>query len=106
MLVQINSDADLPGSLNTASKQAKKAKQLARLHSGIPAKWAQGPHMQGFFSRTMIVTLQNGHRIVIQFRPQPLDMESFKIARRAFGPVVPEIELLQDQNLESEGIWA
>ena len=54
----------------------------------------------------MIVTLQNDSRMVIQFRLQPLDMTPFQIARRVFGSAVPEIQLLQDHDLEREGIWA
>lgn len=105
MVIEITSNADLPKCLNTASKQAKKARQLAHSHSGIPVKKAQGPRLQGFFSRTVIVTLQNDDKLVIQFRPEPLDLETFEVARRALGPVVPEIKLLQDEELEGEGIW-
>ncbi|KAH8772205.1 hypothetical protein BGZ57DRAFT_896052 [Hyaloscypha finlandica] len=92
--------------LNTEQKQAKKAKQLAQFHSGIPAKRAQGPRIQGCFSRTMLVTLQDSKEVVIQFRPEPLDIGPFKIARQALGQVVPDIELLKDEELEREHIWA
>ncbi|RDL40083.1 uncharacterized protein BP5553_00062 [Venustampulla echinocandica] len=105
MTISITSNADLPKCLDTESKQVKKAMQLAHSHSGIPAKTAQGPPIQGFFSRTMIVTLQNGEEVVIQFRPEPLDMEPFKLAREAFGSFVPDIELLEDKELESDNIW-
>lgn len=54
----------------------------------------------------MIVTLQNSEDVVIQFRPKPMDIEPFKIAREALGPVVPDIELLKDEELERDGIWA
>lgn len=105
MVIEITSDDDLPGCLNTASKQAKKARQLAHSHSGIPAKKAQGPCIQGFFSRTVIVTLRNDEEVVIQFRPDPLDLEPFDLARKVLGPVVPEIKQLQDEELEGEAIW-
>ncbi|KAF2792725.1 hypothetical protein K505DRAFT_325968 [Melanomma pulvis-pyrius CBS 109.77] len=105
MVIEITSDADLPKCLNTVSKQAAKARQLAQSYSGIPAKKAQGPRPQGFFSRTMIVTLQNGEEVVIQFRPEPLDVEPFKVARRVLGPAVPDVKILQDEELEREGIW-
>lgn len=105
MVIEITSDDDLPDCLNTASKQAKKAKQLAHSHSGIPAKKAQGPCLQGFFSRTVIVTLQNDDDVVIQFRPEPLDLEPFELARKVLGPVVPEIKQLEDEELEGEAIW-
>ncbi|WEW54614.1 hypothetical protein PRK78_000034 [Emydomyces testavorans] len=105
MVITITCDADMPKCLNTPTKQAKKAKLLAELHSGIPAKKASGPGIQGFFSRTMIVTLKNKEELVIQFRPEPLDIEPFKVARESLGAVVPTIELLEDDELKSEGIW-
>ncbi|KAI9706859.1 MAG: hypothetical protein M1820_004638 [Bogoriella megaspora] len=106
MTIEITSDADLPKCLNTSSKQATKARQLAHLHSGIPAKKARAPRPQGFFSRTMIVTLQNDEEIVIQFRPEPLDLDSFKVARRVLGAIVPDIQIIQDEELKDDGIWA
>lgn len=105
MVIEITSDDDLPDCLNTASKQAKKARQLAHSHSGIPAKKAECPCLQGFFSRTVIVTLKNDEDVVIQFRPEPLDLEPFELARKVLGPVVPEIKQLQDEELEGEAIW-
>lgn len=105
MVITVNTNADMPVCLNTEEKQATKAKQLAQLHDGIPAKSAQGPSIQGFFSRTMFVTLQDSKEVVIQFRPEPLDIEPFKMARQALGPVVPDIELLKDEELEREHIW-
>ena len=104
MTITINSDADMPNCLNTPSKQATKARQLAYLHSSIPAKEAHGPRPQGFFSRTMIVTLQNGEDVVIQFRPEPLDLESIQVARRALGAIVPNIKVIEDEEMEREGI--
>jgi hypothetical protein len=106
MAITITSDADLPKCLNTEAKQVKKAKQLAHSHTGVPAKKARGPHIQGFFSRTMIVTLRNGHEIVIQFRPEPMDLQPFKTARQFLGSAVPDIERLQDEELERDGIRA
>jgi hypothetical protein len=46
----------------------------------------------------MTVTLQNGE-VAIQFRPEAMDLEHFRIARDALGPVVPDIELLEDEEL-------
>lgn len=106
MVIEITSDKDLPQCINTSAKQAKKARELAHARTGIPARKAQGPQMQGFFSRTMIVTLQNGEEVVIQFRPEVLDVEPFKIARTVLGSVVPDIELLEDEELEQNQIWA
>ena len=54
----------------------------------------------------MIVTLQTGDDVVIQFRPEVLDVEPFKIARTALGSVVPDIGLLEDEELEQNQIWA
>ncbi|KAI9658972.1 MAG: hypothetical protein M1821_001932 [Bathelium mastoideum] len=105
MTIEITSDADLPKCLNTSSKQSTQARRLAHLHSGISAKKARGPRPQGFFSRTVIVTLQNDEDVVIQFRPEPLDLEPFQVARRVLGAAVPDIEVIQDQELKSEGIW-
>jgi len=42
---------------------------------------------------------------VIQFRPEPLDIGPFKVARKALGEAVPDIEELQDEGLASNGIW-
>ena len=105
MIIYVDSNADMPACLNTEQKQAKKAKQLAQSHSGIPTKRAQGPRIQGCFSRTMFVTLQDSKEIVIQFRPEPLDIGPFKVARLALGQVVPDIELLKDEELERQHIW-
>ncbi|KAF1828993.1 hypothetical protein BDW02DRAFT_574389 [Decorospora gaudefroyi] len=105
MTIEITSDADLPKCLNTPSKQTTKARQLAHLHLGIPSKQARGPRPQGFFSRTVIVTLQDGKDIVIQFRPEPLDLEPFQVARRVLGAAVPDVKVIQDEELECEGIW-
>jgi hypothetical protein len=107
MIIDITSDADLPKCLNTPAKQTKKARQLAQLHSGsgILAKSARRPHPQGCFSRTVIVTLKDGKNVVIQFRPEQLEIESFQVARRVLGPVVPEVRPIQDEELEREGIW-
>ncbi len=105
MVISIDSNADMPKCLNTEAKQVKKAKQLAQLHSGVPAKKAQGPRVQGCFSRTMLVTLKDGKEVVIQFRPEPMNIVPFKIARQALGPIVPDIELVKDEELENWGIW-
>lgn len=106
MVIEIISDADMPPCLNTPAKQAKKARELAQAHSGIPTRKAQGPGLQGFFSRTMIVTLQTGDELVVQFRPEVLDMEPFKLARAKLGSVVPDIGCLEDDELEQNRIWA
>jgi hypothetical protein len=109
MVIVVTSDADLPPCINTAEKQANKARALAHAHSGVPSLKAQGPRLQGprlqgFFSRTMIVTLQNGDELVIQFRPEELDTTPFNIARIALGSIVPDIGRLEDEELDQNGI--
>jgi hypothetical protein len=106
MVIEITSDQDLPRCINTAAKQAKKARELAHAHLGIPARKAQGSRTQGFLSKTMIVTLQTGDEVVIQFRPEVLDIEPLKIARTVLESVVPDIGLLEDEELEQNKIWA
>ena len=106
MVVEIISDSDLPKCLNTAAKQQKKARHLASIHSGIPAKRARGTFPKGFFSRTVIVTLQNGEEVAIQFRPEPMSTEPFEVARKILGSVVPGIKPLQKSELEKENIWS
>lgn len=107
MTIEITSDADLPKCLNTPAKQTKKARQLAQSHSGSgnPAKSVRRPHPQGFFSRTVIVTLKDGEDVVKQFRPEQLDIKPFQVARKVLGPAVPEVRHIQDEELEREGIW-
>lgn len=48
----------------------------------------------------MIVTLQDDKDVVIQFQPERLDLEPFKDARRVLGLVVPDMEVIQDEELE------
>ncbi|KAL8861264.1 MAG: hypothetical protein Q9178_002480 [Gyalolechia marmorata] len=105
MAIVITSDIDLPERLNTSSKQIIKAQQLAYLHSGIPAKKARTSRPPGFFSRTVIVALQNEEEVVIQFRPEPLDLEPFEVARKVLGAAVPVVTEIQDEELEHDGIW-
>ncbi|KAL8648299.1 MAG: hypothetical protein Q9210_005067 [Variospora velana] len=104
MVIEITSDADLPKCLNTSAKQITKARLLAHLHSGIPTTKARTPRPPGFFSRTVIITLQNGEEVVIQFRPEPLDLEPFELARKVLGAAVPLIQGIPHQKLELEGI--
>jgi hypothetical protein len=40
----------------------------------------------------MFVTSKDNTELVIQFRPKPLDMASFKIAKQASGKAVPAME--------------
>lgn len=44
--------------------------------------------------------------VVQQFRTEPLDLDAFKTAREALGPVVPEATALEVEELLNEGAWA
>jgi hypothetical protein len=106
MTIVLYADSDLPRCLNTASKQDKRARKLAQLRSGIPVKRTARPNPQGFFSRTVFVTLKNGEEVVIQFRPDPLNIEPFKLARKVLGEVVPEVKLIEDdEELTRNKVW-
>lgn len=100
----VEEDCDLPEPLNTPAKQEKRAKALAAAHTGKKAHRVEAPDIQGYFSRTRIVKLVGGNRIVIQFRIQSLDVECFTIACRLFGNVVPEITELHDEELQAFGM--
>lgn len=43
---------------------------------------------------------------MIQFRTEPLDVDAFKIAKGALGPLVPDARALESNGLEEEGVWA
>jgi aminoglycoside phosphotransferase (APT) family kinase protein len=102
----VTSDNDLPKLLNTPTKQVKRIKKLVSEHLGSASKRVDRPPMQGMFSRTFFVTLVDGREVVIQFRTEQLDLDAFKVAKGALGPVVPEAIALQDEELEKEGVWA
>ncbi|PUU78960.1 hypothetical protein B9Z19DRAFT_1192979 [Tuber borchii] len=100
----IYSDSDLRASLNTGAKQNAKAKELALSHLNIRAMKARSVDIQGFFSRTLIVTTESG-KIIVQLRVEPLDIDIFRRARQALGDVVPDIAKIRDEALEREEIW-
>jgi hypothetical protein len=101
----IYSDSDLPESLNTGAKQIAKAKELARCHLNIRATKARGVDIQGFFSRTLIVTIESSEKVIVQLRVEPLDIDIFRRARQALGDEVPDIAKIRDEALEREEIW-
>jgi len=101
----IESDDDLPVCLNTTSKQVAVAKRLAQSHLNQRAIKARGVALQGFFSRTLIVTLDNKNQVIIQLRVEPLDVSIFHHARQVLGDVVPNIAAITDNALEAEGIY-
>ncbi|KAI0433368.1 hypothetical protein F5Y09DRAFT_329066 [Xylaria sp. FL1042] len=83
----ISSDKDLPKLLDTPTKQVKWAKKLAAEHLGSTAKRVDKPPMQGMFSRTLFLTLADGREVVLQFRTEPLELDAFKVARKALGSI-------------------
>lgn len=104
---EITSDKDLPKSLNTPTKQTKRLKQLILAHLGSAVSRVHRPPMQGMFSRTFFADLSDGREVVVQFRTEALDLDTFRVARGALGEdVVPEIVALADEELEGEGAWA
>ncbi|EFY91755.1 hypothetical protein MAC_02345 [Metarhizium acridum CQMa 102] len=102
----VAADSDLPKLLNTPSKQVKWAKKLVAEHLKSAAKRIDKPPMQGMFSRTLFVTLADGREVVVQFRTEPLDMDAFKIAKASLGSIVPDIEALDNEELERAQAWA
>jgi len=100
----IESNSDLPAVLNTEEKQVRIAKKLAAELRGAKAKTGRCPKPQGFFSRTVIVTLASGEEIVIQFRPEVLDLDCFLTARDALPDFVPEVGQIADETLSTYGI--
>lgn len=96
----------MPKCLNTRSKQCKVAKRLAAACLGSPATQVDTPPMQGFFSRTIFVALKDGRQVAVQFRLEDLDLATFRTARAALGPVVPEIGILESEELEEAGVRA
>lgn len=61
--------------------------------------------MQGLFSRTSFLTLEDHREIVLQFRTEPLDLDNFKIAKAALSSSVPEVRVLEDDELLKEDVW-
>ncbi|KAI1744370.1 hypothetical protein F4680DRAFT_444399 [Xylaria scruposa] len=92
--------------LDTPTKQVKWAKKLVVEHLNSTSTRIDKPPIQGMFSRTLLVTLADSREVVVQFRTEPLDIEAFKIAKAALGSVVPDVEVLHNEELESAGAWA
>ncbi|KAG5982644.1 hypothetical protein E4U55_001624 [Claviceps digitariae] len=102
----VSSDKDLPKLLDTPNKQVKWAKKLVAEHLGNTAKRVYNPPMQGMFSKTLFLTLADGNELVLQFRTEPLDLDAFETARRALGPVVPDVRALDNEELLNDHVWA
>ncbi|KAI0563681.1 hypothetical protein FGB62_36g121 [Gracilaria domingensis] len=97
----VESDADLPECLNTETKQKRQAKRIAEICANGNDRAVQVTRVliQGFFSRTLIVTMASGRKRVIQFRVEPINLEDFYSARRLLGDVVPDIESITDATM-------
>lgn len=52
------------------------------------------------------MALKNGREYAVQFRPEELDLDTFRTARKALGEVVPEAGVLEDDELKEHGIHA
>ncbi|KAI0409824.1 hypothetical protein F4802DRAFT_542224 [Xylaria palmicola] len=102
----VATDKDLPKLLDTPTKQVKWAKKLVVEHLNSVSKRIDKPPIQGLFSRTLFVALADGREVVVQFRTEPLDVEAFKIGKRALGSFVPDIEALDNEELKNAGAWA
>ncbi|KAI0389070.1 hypothetical protein F5Y17DRAFT_156706 [Xylariaceae sp. FL0594] len=103
----IESNADLPELINHEAKQKAWAKRLVtKCLSCAPKAEVGQPPIQGFFSRTLFLTLTDGREVAVQFRTEPLGLESFQEARRVLGSCVPEVQHLADEELEKAGVWA
>jgi Phosphotransferase enzyme family len=99
------SNNSFPKSLNTETKQKKKVKQLTQSHFGVTTKTVRASAIQGCFSKTFEVMLVTGKEVIVQLRIEPLDMKPFIEAQKLLGPYVPDIEKIEDAELEGEDVW-
>lgn len=91
--------------LRTKTKKMLKARSLVEHHLKVRTTNAQPARFQGMYSETIIVTLQDNSKSVIQFRAEALDITPFHEARKLLGPLVPIAHVLQDSELETADIW-
>ncbi|CAF9920911.1 MAG: hypothetical protein GOMPHAMPRED_002174 [Gomphillus americanus] len=105
MVIIINSNDDMPRSLDTSRKQISRAKHIASERFGLPAKSTRQPSEPGFFSRTVIVKLKDDREVVVQFRPETLDLKPFIVAKSVLGALVPDIEEILVEALAKDRIW-
>ncbi|KAI6527703.1 hypothetical protein MCOR05_008692 [Pyricularia oryzae] len=98
--------ADLPACLATASNQVTLAKKLLSTRFNSRAVRVDRPDIEGCFSRTLLVALEDSREFAVQFRPKELDLDVFYTARKALGDVVPEIGVLEDDELKESGFHA
>jgi hypothetical protein len=67
---------------------------------------AHAHRQPGMFSRTLLVTLADNRKVVVQFRTEQLDIDVFKTAKETLGSFVPDVEALGNEEFESAGAWA
>jgi hypothetical protein len=101
---EVVTDGSLPKFLGTEKKQIQWAKQLVAAQLGSPSIRHERPSFQGMFSRTIFLDLEDGREVVVQFRLEGLDTESFPTARAALGPVVPVCGVLENEELGVAGV--
>jgi len=99
------SNNSFPKSLNTDTKQKRKVKELVQSHFDFAAKTVRASAIQGCFSKTFEVMLVTGKEIIMQLRIEPLDVKPFIEAQRLLGPYVPDIEKIEDAELDDAGVW-
>lgn len=95
-----------PSFLSTKKKRIEKARMLVENHLQVKTVRGEQASSQGMFSETIIVTLADGHRTVLQYRAEPLDIAPFRRARKLLGHYCPKVDLLHDpdlQELEEQG---
>lgn len=97
---------DLPTSLIPPMRRVIWAKKLVKKHLGVDAVSSDKPPRQGLFSSTLFVRLEDKRNVVVQFRTEPLDVNSYMLARETLADTVPDIMELSDDELLEEGVWA
>lgn len=98
-------DSQFPEALDSNEKQVAEAKQLAAKHLGVPASNAKAAEIQGCFSKTFEVTMEDDRLVIIQLRIEPLATEPFAIARNLLGDKVPNIEAIEAPDLNKHKVW-
>jgi hypothetical protein len=98
-------DDDFPEILNTSEKQAAGVKRPASKHLHVPATDAKPVEVQGCFSKTFDVSMEDGRNVIIQLRIEPLDAKPFAVAHGLLGDKVPTIEAINAPHLQQQKVW-
>lgn len=96
----------LPLPLADASSQIAHAKLLCSRHLNQPTPSAFLCSDQGNYSVTLTVISADNGKHIIQFRDSAQDCEPYLNARKHVGDLVPDVQYLQDAELERAGIWS